>query len=168
MYKRHSARAVIAAAVCLSASFAAFAEAAPADGSAAADPAASGFITGIKAAGIHARKIEPTLKFYIDGLGFVQKGQIERGAFREVFLAIPGAESATMLIVQNGDATAADVSAGPAPLVLTTRDIEKAVARLRQQGYAVTGAIEAAQGRKIVAFNDPEGNRVELVETTRR
>jgi hypothetical protein len=40
------------------------------------DPAASpppGFVMGIKAVGIHVRQMDRTLKFYTDGLGFVEK-----------------------------------------------------------------------------------------------
>jgi catechol 2,3-dioxygenase-like lactoylglutathione lyase family enzyme len=128
------------------------------------DPAASpppGFVMGIKAVGIHVRQMDRTLKFYTDGLGFVEKGQREHDGSREIFLSLPDAEpTATILILQDAASTDAE---GPAPLVLTTRDIEKAVARLQQLGYT-TGEIHAMAGRKIAVLQDPEGTSVELYE----
>jgi catechol 2,3-dioxygenase-like lactoylglutathione lyase family enzyme len=136
--------------------------------SAQSDPAASpppGFVTGIKAVGIHVRQIDRTLKFYTEGLGFVEKGKREHDGSHEIFLSLPDAEpTATVLILQDAaDASGRSTADGPAPLVLTTRDIEKAVARLQQLGYAA-GEIHAMAGRKIAVVQDPEGTRIELYE----
>ncbi|HET8882012.1 MAG TPA: VOC family protein, partial [Solimonas sp.] len=132
------------------------------------DPAASptpGFVTGIKAVGIHVQQIDRTLKFYTEGLGFIEKGRLEHDGSREIFLSLPDAEpTATILILQDAASTDAE---GPAPLVLSTRDIEKAVARLQQLGYA-TGEIRAMAGRKIAVVQDPEGTRIELYEAAGR
>jgi len=134
----------------------------PAQSEPSAAPA-PGFVTGIKATGIHVQQMDRMLKFYTEGLGFIEKGKLEHDGSREIFLSLPdAAPTATILILQ--DAAAADASTqGPAPLVLTTRDIEKAVARLQKRGYA-TGEIRAMAGRSIAVVQDPEGTRVELYE----
>ena len=125
--------------------------------------APAAFISGIKAVGIHARHLDDTLKFYVDGLGFEQKGQIDRGAgAREVFLVLPGADAAaTVLIVQNGGA--AHDGGGPNPLVLQTSNLDAAIARLGQHGYDV-GDVRIVPGRRIAQLQDPEGTALELIE----
>jgi predicted enzyme related to lactoylglutathione lyase len=93
--------------------------------------------------------------FYVDQLGFDVLVERPMGPDTSwLQLAPPGAETSITLVTWFDTMPAGSV----AGIVLETDDLESDVDRLREQGVAIDGEIEARPWGRYVTFTDPDGN----------
>jgi len=112
------------------------------------------------------------LKFYVDGLGMkqlMQMGAPERQETMLGFAADPRAPGVILISDSTKPAQPAfDKGKGFNRLVMRVTDIAGVVARLRAMGYQASDVRDVAMGYRMATATDPEGYRLELVETGKK
>lgn len=122
--------------------------------------------------GIYVRDVDACLRFYCDGLGLPKDGEVQFPGGRTQHRIRAGSSLIKLMQFPDGDAP----PAGPAGrlaqtgiryLTITVRDLAGVVKDLESRGLTfVVPPREARPGVTIAMLEDPEGNTVELLETT--
>jgi lactoylglutathione lyase len=147
-------------------------------------------VTGCDHIGIQVRDVERSARFYCEHLGFEQ---VERWSLAHPYvqrvvgypgvtleialLKIPGSDLFLEILEYAGvDGTPVDpatANPGTAHFCVFVDDLESLHARLVSQGVEFVSEVETPtwgpnEGGRLVYMKDPDGIRVELVETRRR
>jgi len=166
-------RAVIAAAAALGLA-AGFAPAARAESPAAAPVAAAPApvsAPGLSLIGavLHVDDPARELAFYRDLLGMTLAMTLESGSGTEYMLRFSADPAAAGIILQQPRARAALVHGNAfSRLVLRVPDIDALAARLDAAGHAHEPVRDVAHGYRMMMVDDPQGYRLELVQSAQR
>lgn len=112
---------------------------------------------------------ERSVEFYSKGLGMVVTMDMGSDKRHETMLGFPGLRGQPGIILM------IDLTVSKPPvfkhgnaferLVLRVRDIDGVVARLRALGHKVSDVRNVAQGYRMTMATDPDGYKLELVES---
>lgn len=145
-----------------------FAVPALAESPAPAAPPASAAVALLSPA-LNVGNLDAELRFYVDGLGMTKLVQIGAPEHKETMLGFVGhPEQAGVMLLS-------DTTRPPQPpfakgdgfnrLVMRVRDLPGVVARLRKLGYTASDVRNVAMGYRMATATDPEGYKLELVES---
>ncbi len=120
---------------------------------------------------LHVSNLPEALRFYVDGLGMGKLFEMGPPQRHETMLGFGGSIGQPAIILLSN-------STGPAPpapimgnkfdrLVMRVSGIGELVARLRKLGFAATDVRAVAMGYSMAVATDPEGYKVELVESSK-
>ena len=120
---------------------------------------------------LHVSNLPEELRFYVDGLGMGKLFEMGPPQRHETMLGYGGSMGQPAIILLS-DSTGL---APPAPvmgnkfdrLVMRVSGIGELVARLRKLGFAATDVRAVAMGYSMAVATDPEGYKVELVESSK-
>ncbi len=121
---------------------------------------------------LHVTDIGKSLRFYTEGLGLklqMQMGPENRREYMVGFGSDP--RQPAFILLGNSTKTApkrVTHGTGFDRLVMRVRSIAEVVARLRSMGYTVGDVREVAMGYRMAMAADPDGYRLELVESAAR
>ncbi len=107
-----------------------------------------------------------TENFYTRHFGFRRARVFNRGADNEFALLRLGS-TCLELFTAGQSATGGEQTVGFKHLAFEVDDIDAAVAALRRDGIVPESVIDCARhlpGMRVCFFNDPDGNRLELME----
>ena len=104
--------------------------------------------------------LETSVDFYSNKLGFVLKEKTEEWAIFD----LNGLEFVIMSGATSRDATFAYGKKPSTVLCLETQEIEKTVEKLKKMDIEFVTEIQTVPCGKYVAFKDPDGNFLELIE----
>ena len=113
---------------------------------------------------------DEALAFFVDGLGFDCREDTDLGGGKRwVRIAPPGAETEILLARAVGDrqlAAIGEQGGGRVWLFLETQDFEADHARLAALGVTFEGVPRDEAYGRVVVWQDPWGNRWDLIEFT--
>ncbi len=142
---------------------AAFAQAAPAPAPEAGSIIGPALFVSDKAKALH---------FYVDGLGMMLKmtmGPAERQENMVGFGADPRSPGLILLADTTAKAPAAvDHGHGYDRVVLRMADLDATTARLKAAGFTPSPIHDVAMGYRMMIATDPDGYKLELVESRRK
>ncbi len=124
-------------------------------------------ITGIGHLAIRARNLDTLLTFYTDTLGFPELFRLtaDDGSIRLVYVRVIDAQFLEFFPNGEGDGPAPREAVGLNHLCLTVSDLDSVVEALTTRGVALTRPlITGGDGNRQAWIDDPEGNRIELME----
>ncbi|MFM5930356.1 MAG: VOC family protein [Novosphingobium sp.] len=114
---------------------------------------------------------ERSVDFYTKGLGMVVTMDMGSDKRHETMLGFPGDRSkpGIILLIDLTAKAPRTFTQGTAfeRLVLRVRNISGVVARLRALGHKVSDVRDVAQGYRMAMATDPDGYKLELVESGR-
>ena len=148
-------------------------------------------VVGCEHIGIQVCNVERSVRFYTEHLGFKRVLRASRsepyvqkvvGYFPDVTLEIaeleiPGTEVRLEIVEYRGVAGTpvdpATANPGTMHFSLFVKDLDAMYARMRARGVEFVSAVQTSTagpltGGKVVYLKDPDGIRVELVETRKR
>ena len=124
-------------------------------------------ITGLGHVAIRVRDIDRTLDFYAGKLGFAELLRLHRddGRIWLVYLRITDDQYLEVFPDAAGERAPGAEANGLNHLCLTVDDIEAVVGRLAERGVPLSRPLKrGADGNRQAWIEDPDGNRVELME----
>lgn len=124
-------------------------------------------ITGIGHVAIRVADIDRSLAFYTGRLGFPEMLRLHRddGSLWLVYLRITDEQYLELFPDAVGERAAPEDANGLNHLCLTVDDIEAVVARLAERGVPLSRPLKrGADGNRQAWVEDPDGNRIELME----
>lgn len=129
-------------------------------------PAPAGMLMG---PALHVGDLAKSLRFYTEGLGMkvgIKMGPPER---RETILGFGDPSQPGIILLSKPAATGPTFEAGHGydRSVLRMTDLPAVVARLRSLGFTASDVHEVAMGYRMALATDPDGYKLELVESTR-
>ena len=138
-------------------------------GVATADTAASASRwPALRSISMRSTDLGRSTRFYVDGLGMIQRGKVERGSLTEVMFAFAGKEEDTGLMLQqvkgDGAATPVQHGNGASTVILGVPDAVALAARLKAAGYS-PGELRSMGPYRIFDVLDPDGYRYEIVQS---
>ena len=116
---------------------------------------------------IRARDIEPLVDFYANTLGFSEMFRLHQdsGALMLVYLRVTDTQYLELFPNGVGDGPAPREAVGLNHLCLTVDDLDATVAALAERGDPLSRPlITGRDNNRQVWIDDPEGNRIELME----
>ena len=116
---------------------------------------------------IRARDIESLVDFYANTLGFSEMFRLNQdtGALMLVYLRITDTQYLELFPNGVGDGPAPREAVGLNHLCLTVGDLDATVAALAERGVSLSRPlITGRDNNRQVWIDDPEGNRIELME----
>ena len=145
--------------------------ASPASAPAAVAVAAAAAAVAMIGPALHVSNLPEELRFYVDGLGIGKLFEMGPPQRHETMLGYGGSMGQPAIILLS-DSTGL---APPAPvmgnkfdrLVMRISGISELVAKLRKLGFATTDVRAVAIGYSMAVATDPEGYKVELVESSK-
>lgn len=127
-------------------------------------------LVGTDHVGVRVADMERSIAFYTNVLGLRVTKRVNVRALELAFLEIPGTASATQVELVAGatDHSPSDGLVNHVAFAVT--DIDAGIKRLRAHGVALLseGPITLWEGKRIVFFRGPDGERLELVEDTQK
>lgn len=123
-------------------------------------------VTGIGHVALNVRDIEPILAFYRDQLGFPEMFRMEKdGRLWIVYLKMTDTQFIELFPGGHGE-TPERGALGLTHVSWDVDDIEAAIAELAERGVPLTTPLRKGQSGNLQAWiTDPEGNRIELMQT---
>jgi lactoylglutathione lyase len=124
-------------------------------------------ITSIGHVAVRVADIDRSLAFYTGRLGFPEMLRLHRddGSLWLVYLRITDAQYLELFPDAKGERAPPEDANGLNHLCLTVDDIEAAVARLAERGVPLLRPLKrGADGNRQAWIEDPDGNRIELME----
>ena len=111
-----------------------------------------------------------SIAFYRDGLGMNLAMTLETGSATEYMLAFGTDPRQPGIILQRENGSSAPLTQGTAfnRIVVRTTDLDAIAARLDAAGYAHTPIRDVAHGYRMMMATDPDGYRLELVQSAAR
>jgi len=113
---------------------------------------------------------ESALAFYVNGLGFELVQDIPQGTKRWVVVRPIGAETGLLIARADGDrqlAAIGDQTGGRVGFFLYTDDFARDRAAIIAAGGQFEEAPRSEDYGRVAVFNDPFGNRWDLIEPTK-
>ncbi|MBB5753581.1 VOC family protein [Prosthecomicrobium pneumaticum] len=124
-------------------------------------------ITGYGHAGLKVRDIERSLAFWRDRLGLSEMMRLHHDDGRLMLVYLRITDTQYLELFPNGaDETAPPAHAtGVNHLCLTVDDLDEVVERIEAAGISLTIPVKLGlDGNRQAWFEDPDGNRIELME----
>jgi lactoylglutathione lyase len=124
-------------------------------------------ITGIGHIAIRARDFDRVLSFYTDTLGFAEMFRLHQdsGDLMLVYVRVTDTQYLEFFPNGVGEGSPPREATGLNHVCLTVDDIEQVVAWLTERGVPLARPlITGRDGNRQVWIEDPEGNRIELME----
>ena len=124
-------------------------------------------ITGIGHIALRARDLDTLLAFYTEKLGFAELFRLtaDDGGVRLVYLRVTDTEYLELFPNGEGDGPAPREAVGLNHLCLTVDNIDAVVEALTIRGVPLSRPlITGGDGNRQAWIDDPEGNRIELME----
>ncbi len=124
-------------------------------------------ITGIGHIAIRARDFDRVLSFYTDTLGLAEMFRLhqDNGDLMLVYVRVTDTQYLEFFPNGVGEGAPPREATGLNHLCLTVDDIEQVVARLTERGVPLARPlITGRDGNRQAWIEDPEGNRIELME----
>jgi predicted enzyme related to lactoylglutathione lyase len=128
----------------------------------------------IKLTTVYVDNLDKALRFYTEVLGFVKKADFSNGPYRWLTLASPEEPNGTELQLALNDNPAAKayqqamLQQGQPAAMFYTDDVKGDYERIKARGAEFTMPPTAVTGSSIAQLNDTCGNRIQIVELTRR
>ncbi len=123
--------------------------------------------TGIGHWAIRARNIDTVLDFYTNKLGFAEMFRLfdDNGALWIVYLRVTDTQFLELFPNGVGERALPREAVGLNHICLTVANIDEAIARLTERGIPLTRPlITQVDGNRQAWIEDPDGNRIELME----
>lgn len=125
--------------------------------------------TAIIGTALNVTDLDKEMKFYVDGLGMKVLMQMGPANHRETMLGFAGnPRQPGIILMSDSTATAAkELTMGTAfsRLVIRVANLPALADKLHGLGYTVSAVRDVAQGYRMAMATDPEGFRLELVES---
>lgn len=124
-------------------------------------------ITGIGHVAIRARDLDTLLAFYTEKLGFAELFRLlaDDGGVRLVYVRVTDAQYLEFFPNGTGDGPAPREAVGLNHICLTVDNLDMVVEALTVRGIALARPlITGGDGNRQAWIEDPEGNRIELME----
>lgn len=124
-------------------------------------------ITGIGHLALRARDLDTVLAFYTEKLGFPELFRLtnDDGSPRLIYLRVTDTQYLELFPNGTGDAVPAREAMGLNHLCLTVDNLDTVVEALTMRGVPLTRPlITGGDGNRQAWIEDPEGNRIELME----
>lgn len=124
-------------------------------------------ITGLGHVAVRVRDVDRTLDFYTGKLGFAEMLRLHHddGRLWLVYLRITDDQYLEVFPDAVGERAPGQEANGLNHLCLTVEDIESVVRRLAEQGILLYRPLKrGADGNRQAWIEDPDGNRIELME----
>ena len=135
-------------------------------------PAQAPAATAIIGTALNVIDLDKEMRFYIDGLGMKLLMQMGPDNHRETMLGFAhGLQQPGIILMSDSTASAPHAHAmGDAfsRLVIRIANLPAMADRLRGKGYTVTAVRDVAKGYRMAMATDPEGFRLELVESSNK
>ena len=116
---------------------------------------------------LHVTDFDTASRYYTDTLGFPELFRLttDDGGVRLVYVRVTDAAYLEFFPNGEGDGPAPREAVGLNHLCLTVSDLDGVVEALTARGVALTRPlITGADGNRQACIDDPEGNRIELME----
>ncbi len=123
--------------------------------------------TGIGHVAIRARDLDRMLPFYTDTLGFAEMFRLhqDNGDLMLVYVRVTDTQYLEFFPNGVGDGPAPREAVGLNHVCLTVDDLDRVVAQLTERGVPLARPlITGRDGNRQAWIEDPEGNRIELME----
>ena len=123
--------------------------------------------TGIGHVAIRARDLDRVLPFYTDTLGFAEMFRLhqDNGNLMLVYVRVTDTQYLEFFPNGVGDGPTPREAVGLNHVCLTVDDLDRVVAQLAERGVALARPlITGRDGNRQAWIEDPEGNRIELME----
>jgi predicted enzyme related to lactoylglutathione lyase len=128
----------------------------------------------IKLTTVYVDNLDKALRFYTEVLGFVKKADFSNGPYRWLTVASPEEPNGTELQLALNDNPAAKayqqamLQQGQPAAMFYTDDVKGDYERIKARGAEFTMPPTAVTGSTIAQLNDSCGNRIQIVQLTRR
>ena len=116
---------------------------------------------------LNAVDIDRVLAFYTEGLGLTLAMKMPVGKVNEYMLTFGGNAGDPGLILWHDANIPTPLDPGTAynRVVVRVSDLDAVAARLRANGYEHAAIRDVAHGYRMLMVSDPEGHRLELVQS---
>ena len=117
---------------------------------------------------MRVRDIDASLRFY-EALGFERRGKLDFGSAYNIYMGVPGDGDSLELTVNTDQSEAYDLGNGYGHIALTVDDLDATLERLAADGIEPERPPYTVRegGNRICFVRDPDGYRIELIETGR-
>ena len=127
---------------------------------------------GLLGPALHVANVDRELRFYVDGLGMKKLMQMGAPNRRETMLGFAASPGQPGIILLD-DTTASNPPAismgtGFDRLAMRITGLPEVVAKLRALGFTVSDVHSVTMGYSMALATDPEGYKLELVESAAR
>ena len=128
----------------------------------------------IKLTTVYVDNLDKALRFYTEALGFVKKADFSNGPYRWLTVASPEEPNGAELQLALNDNPAAKAyqqamfQQGQPAAMFYTDDVKGDYERMKTRGAEFTMPPTAVTGSTIAQLNDTCGNRIQIVQLTRR
>ena len=123
--------------------------------------------TGIGHLAIRAHDVDRVLSFYTDTLGLAEMFRLhqDNGDLMLVYVRVTDTQYLEFFPNGVGEVSPPREATGPNHLCITVDDLDRVVAQLTGRGVPLTRPlITGRDGNRQAWIEDPEGNRIELME----
>jgi len=135
------------------------------------NPSGVGTKMSFSATKLEVNDLELALKFYRDTLGMKESARMTSPTLREIMLKFDGDSEPTLVLVKHPEERKVEVGNAYGYLVITTPDINGLIARIRSNGFTVSGTPREAREfglAGLIFLKDPEGRPIEIVELVKK